>query len=84
MPALVVFTPQKVLCMPVMVQLTISSGEEMVTKPSPCSHKLINKAERGVAEDKQKTKKHLCQEWWVNKSRGREGRWELGAVLSVS
>ena len=62
MPALVVVTPQKVLCMP-LIQLAISSGEEMVTKPSPCSHKLINKAEGGVAGDKRKTKKHLCQEW---------------------
>jgi len=58
-PALVVVTPQKVLCMPLMVQLAISSGEKMVTKPSPCFHKLINKAERGMAGDKKKRQRNI-------------------------
>lgn len=58
MPALVAVTPQKVLCVP-LIQLAISSGEEMVTKPSSCSHKLINKAERGVAGDKKKRQRNI-------------------------
>lgn len=56
----------------------------MVTKPSPCSHKLINKAEGGVAGDKRKTKTSMSGVVGEQIKRKREGRWELGAVSSVT